>query len=391
MHLRREKGPLACVLGEVDLVRALALGGIRSAVVAQPGNLAPYSRNAAVAFEWVDPCKHPDQLVQRLLEFGRAQPERPVLYFDGDWDLLVVSRHREQLAEAFRFVMPDAELVEALVDKARFQALADRLALPVPPARHLATDDGAGQLDLRFPVVVKPLTRQHEIWKPLTPTKALHVEDAAALRALRARLAGSVRDVLVQEAVPGPESLIESYHVYIDDTGEIAGEFTGRKLRTNPSRYGYSTALTITESDDVAALGRELSHRLGLRGVAKFDFKRDPDGGLHLLEVNPRFSLWHHPGALAGVNLPALVYADLTGAPRPEPATPRAGVRWCSPARDIEAARAEGISAARWLGWALTCEAKSGFAWNDPMPLTRAAFWRLRRKAGSVRRRAPAT
>ena len=55
-------------------------------------------------------------------------------------------------------------------------------------------------------------------------------------------------------------------------------------------------------------LGRTLVQRLGLRGVAKFDFKRAADGRLFLLEVNPRFNLWHHPGALAGVNLPALVF-----------------------------------------------------------------------------------
>ena len=29
-------------------------------------------------------------------------------------------------------------------------------------------------------------------------------------------------------------------------------------------------------------------------------------------EVNPRFSLWHHPAAVAGVNLPAAVYRYLT-------------------------------------------------------------------------------
>ena len=44
---------------------------------------------------------------------------------------------------------------------------------------------------------------------------------------------------------------------------------------------------------------------LGLRGVAKLDFKRTAAGELVLLEVNPRFNLWHLPGAVAGVNLPA--------------------------------------------------------------------------------------
>jgi len=125
------------------------------------------------------------------------------------------------------------------------------------------------------------------------------------------------QDVLAQELVPGPETRIESYHVYVDRSGTIAGEFTGRKIRTLPATCGHSTALEISDAADVRAEGRALAEKLDLRGVAKFDFKRGPDGRLHLLEINPRFNLWHHLGAAAGVNLPAMVYADLTGLPRP--------------------------------------------------------------------------
>jgi D-aspartate ligase len=374
--------PIACVLGEIDLVRALALAGIRSAVVARPSYPSRYSRAAVPAFEWIDPWKDPTALVERLLEFGRAQPQPPVFYYDGDADLLLLSRHRARLEQAFRFVVADAELVETLVDKARFQALAEELELPVPAAlRFSAADEPASAVDLPFPIVVKPLTRQNESWRPLAGAKAIHVDSAAELSAIWPRLAKTVPEVLVQEAVLGPESSVESYHAYIDADGEIAGEFTGRKLRTYPRRYGYSTAVTITHSDEVTELGREISRRLGLRGVAKLDLKRGPDGRLRLLEINPRFNLWHHPGALAGVNLPALVYSDLVGIPRPASTGWRSGVTWCSLAHDFQAARAEGISSARWLRWVLACEAKSGFAWDDPLPLARATFWRLRQLA----------
>ena len=338
---------------------------------------------------WIDPWKQPNALVERLLEFGRAQPEPPVFYYDGDADLLLLSRHRARLREAFRFVVAEAELVETLVDKARFQALAEQLELPVPSARRLSVvDEPPSAVDLPFPVVVKPLTRQGERWGPLAEAKAIHVESPAALSLLWPRLAETMPEVLVQEAVPGPESSIESYHAYIDASGEIAGEFTGRKLRTYPRRYGYSTAVTITQSDEVTALGREISRRVGLRGVAKLDFKRGPDGRLRLLEINPRFNLWHHPGAIAGVNLPALVYSDLVGVPRPASARRRPGVRWCNLAHDLQAARSEGMSPARWLGWVLASEAKSGFAWDDPLPLPRAILWRLRRMARTRLRRA---
>ena len=81
-------------------------------------------------------------------------------------------------------------------------------------------------------------------------------------------------------------------------------------------------------------LGRELVAKLNFSGVAKFDFKRAPDGGLHLLEVNPRYNLWHYVGAVAGVNLPALVYGDLLDLPRPALKRARAGASWCNITRD---------------------------------------------------------
>jgi len=184
-------------------------------------------------------------------------------------------------------------------------------------------------------------------------------------------------DLLAQELIPGPEARLESYHCYVDRHGSVAGEFTGRKIRTYPASYGHTTALEITDAPDVGRQGRDIVERLGLTGVAKLDFKRGRAGELHLLEINPRFTLWHHPGALAGVNIPALVHADLTGTPRPAVTRARAGVRWCRVWRDLPAARAARVPLTAWLPWALRCEAKSALSWRDPMPVVRSTLHRL--------------
>ncbi len=339
-----QRRPLACVIGDMDLVRPLALAGIRCAVVAPPGAASRYSRFTQVVLPWADP-----------------------------WERA--------------FVVPDPTLVEELVDKARFQALAQRAGLPVPPARVLYPNRGltAEELDLRFPIVLKPLVRRTAQWEPVGGLgKAIRVDTAAALVKLLPRLTAAGMPLIAQEVVPGPETRIESYHVYVDGQGVPVGEFAGQKIRTYPAEYGHSTALRITNSGDVIALGRVLAERLGLRGVAKFDFKRDPRGELHLLEINARFTLWHHPGALAGVNVPALVYRDLVGLPR-EAAALRSGVRWCLLWKDWAAARAAGVSFGRWLPWALGCEAKRTIAWDDPLPFVCGALWELRHRVGSAR------
>jgi D-aspartate ligase len=355
----------------MDLVRPLGLAGIRCAVVAAAGDLTRWSRHAVVTIPWADPWLEPERLLERLLAFARDQPLPPTLYYEGDWDLLMISRARERLQRGFRFVIPDEELVEDLVDKERFRELAERLELPVPPSRRLLDSDPLDEdLGLGFPVVVKPLTRQNAEWTPIAGrAKALVVRTPADLRALRSQLRERGVDALAQRAVLGPETRIESYHAYVDDGGTIVGEFTGRKLRTYPPGQGFTTALVITAEADVLASGRELVERMQLRGVAKLDFKRDDSGRLWLLEVNPRFNLWHHAGARAGVNLPALVYRDLNALPRAPTVVARPGVRWVYHRHDARAARAAGIPLHRWLPWAITCEAKSAVALDDPMPL----------------------
>src|SRR5262249_245244 len=112
---------LACVMGDMDLLRPIALAGIPCAVVTRPGVPSLYSRYARSSLAWDDFSERVDELVEALVRFGAAQPERPVLFYEEDAQLLLVSRYRERLAQAFRFVVADAALVEDLVDKARFQ------------------------------------------------------------------------------------------------------------------------------------------------------------------------------------------------------------------------------------------------------------------------------
>jgi predicted ATP-grasp superfamily ATP-dependent carboligase len=211
-------------------------------------------------------------------------------------------------------------------------------------------------------------------------SKALHVRGRDAFAALWPQLLDLDSELLAQELVVGPESSIESFHAYVDASGAVAGEFTGRKIRTFPLQYGHSSAVEIIALPDVAEIGRDVLARLGLKGVAKLDFKRDDHGRLHLLEINPRCNLWHYPGAVAGVNLPAMVYADLTGRERPPITTGPRNVQWCDPLLDLRAARAAGLPLLQWLTWVRRCEAFCGLASQDPMPFLRGrlgpAAWR---------------
>jgi len=377
--------PLALVMGDVDLVRALGLAGIPVAFFGPPDGSARFSRHVRAVLPWVDHWRRQDELVAALMAFGRSQREAPVLYPQTDAALLLASRHRDELGTAFRLLLAAPELIEQLVDKGRFEELARRVDLPVPRAERLRPQPGQAPpvLDLAFPLIVKPVVRG-DAWAAIgAGAKAMRVGGPEEWAGIWPRLADVRSEFVVQELVPGPETAIESYHAYVDGGGAIAGEFTGRKIRTFPPRYGYSTAVEVVDLPDVAALGREVLHRVGMRGVAKADFKRDERGRLHLLEINPRFNLWHHPAAVAGVNLPALMHADLTGRVRPPGQRATRRVAWCTPLWDLRTAHAAGVSPLSWLRWARGCEAMSGLSRDDPLPFIRGSL------ASAVRRRLP--
>lgn len=391
--MRQRDLPVACVLGDMDIVRPLAMAGIRTCVAAPSGRPPRYSRLVDDVIDRCDPWKEPEELVERLVSFAETQPTPPVLFYEDDGYLAVISRFRHRLGEHFRFVIPEPDLVEDLMDKARFLDLAARFDLPVPASHHLEPDTDDWEPDLDFPLLLKPLTRDDRDvgWVTIGDTaKAIRVDTPEDYRRRIPSFRRAGIPLLAQSLVPGPETAVESYHAYAEEGGKVVAEFTGRKIRTLPAEFGFSTALTTTHAPDVIELGREVIGKLGLSGVAKLDLKRDRDGKLYLLEVNPRFTLWNHLGARAGVNLPALVYRDLAGLPRGEIGPARAGITWCDMPKDLRAAMAASVPLKTWARWVVSADIKADFAWDDPAPFLRGRLLsrlgnalRARRASGS--------
>lgn len=361
--------PRAVLLGDRDMAATLSRADIPVTVVCKSSDPLRYSRYAD---DWIhDRGSNDDERVENLVNYAARRPHAHVLFYQTDEALLLVSRHRAELSKSFKFVVADAEVVESLLDKAAFQELATHLDLPIPPGRVISTTrDESLALDLLPPLLVKPLRRDGS-WEASNSGKANLVRDRRELAELLERLRQTRSRVLVQRHIPGPESQVESYHAYIDTTGATVGEFTGRKLRTYPTSYGYSTALLTTAADDVIGEGRQIVTKLSLRGVVKIDFKRDLEGKLWLLEANPRFNLWHRLGAAAGVDIPALVFDDLMGLPGPRPTSAREGVAYCRMIQDWHSARQQGVPVRDWLRFVANSEVRSNIDVKDlPAMLT---------------------
>ena len=108
--------PLAQVMGDVDMVRALGIAGIQSAFFGFADDSARFSRHVRASLPWIDQWERQQELVRALLELARSQPRPPILFPQTDATLLLASRHRERLAEGMGLMLADPDLIERLVD-----------------------------------------------------------------------------------------------------------------------------------------------------------------------------------------------------------------------------------------------------------------------------------
>lgn len=383
-----ESAPLAFVIGEgnTDITRALGIAGIRCVAMASATDSARFSRYVVRTIPVLNSWREPHRLVETLIEAGQKESDPPVLIYQGDGNALVVSRFRDVLAKYFKFAIPSAELVETLNDKLQFQALSTQLDLPVPAAvfANPTVDPEPFDLPFPFPVVLKPTQRKVDHWSS-TGAKATLIENEEDLTAVWSELRERDASFMVQELIPGAESSVVSFHAYVDENGAILGEFTGEKIRTKPAVFGHSCSVRVVNLPDVARVGRELIQKLNFTGVVKFDFKRRQDDGLALFEVNTKFNLWHLPGAIAGVNLPALAYHDLVGnTPIGGRTIERENVVWCKLWDDLPMALGKGMSPLAWLRWARDVDSWRDLAIDDPLAALGIPLTVLRRGVGRL-------
>src|SRR6266567_1769560 len=170
--------PMACVLGDMNLVRPLGLAGIRCAVVASPRATTRYSRFVEKVFTWTGDWTDAGELCDELVEWAGQQADRPVLFYQHDEHAFFISRHRQRLAAVMRFNLATAEQLELIVDKVKFYQVAAELGVLVPRTR--AIDPTSPMpANLAYPLLVKPRTRANQRWMEVTAdAKALRLENA---------------------------------------------------------------------------------------------------------------------------------------------------------------------------------------------------------------------
>jgi D-aspartate ligase len=370
--------PPALLLGGLNLVRALGLGGVPVIVASPhadwPAAASRYARGSLL----LPPLEQRDALLETVVRTGERLADAlgrkvPLFYGEDDYLSLIQENHAA-LTPFYGLILNDTEVARSLIDKERFELFARRRGLPAP--RRLAWEELEGWY---APVLVKPKVKtgyEHSaIFQRLFAGVGKARMFASGPEITAMPLARQLRhELLFQEYVPGGDRDLWSFHGYGDESGALLASFIGRKIRTYPALIGQSSYLELAHDPSVAFLGRHIAARVPLKGIFKIDLKHDAlTGAWRVLEINARFNLWHHLAARNGLNLPRIAYDYLVYGRRPALAGYRTTHRWLALRADYRAyrdlaARGE-LGAVAWLrSLAEAPKVYDVFSWTDPVP-----------------------
>ncbi|KPJ59510.1 MAG: hypothetical protein AMJ46_10865 [Latescibacteria bacterium DG_63] len=386
---KRRYANKALVVGRIGLVRSLGREGISVTLARESGRV--FERWSRYCREFVllpNLVTDEDSAVEVLLRYGRKQEQKPIVFLSAESDVLTFSRHRDKFSELFHVTLPCHDLLLDLIDKGRFARLADAKGLPVPKTLVPQSKEECFEAadEVGYPCVVKPISQRlwhtPEILSRIGLKKALLARNPDDLATLLAQLPPVGGHELIQQYIPGEDSLHHDFHTYIDCSGRVRGSVVGHKLRTFPIHFGQGCYTRFVEEPAVERVCLDALKKLNYTGVANINTKRHAETGKdYILEINPRYSIWGILDSMCGVNLPLLQYCDAVGLDTPNRQPTGHPQRWLWFGADFKAMlRYRRVGELTLRQWVTSYVREKGriefhvFAPDDPLPLA-AAGW----------------
>jgi predicted ATP-grasp superfamily ATP-dependent carboligase len=284
-------------------------------------------------------------------------------------------------------------MVKQLLDKQLFCSLIDKYDLPAPVSVTISSVEEIEKKIVKsfpFPAIIKPSFKQawwsSSFYEELGDyQKAIKCNNFEDLIKTYQKIAKVNPHVVVQEYIKGDESQIYSVNMYVDSSGELKGYFIAQKLRTYPVRAGEGSYITTVKDPEMISMAMNIATKLKLTGLLNIQFKRDSRTGKPvLLEVHTRNSVWSYLGTVAGANLAATYYRDITDDADHEESKYKPGVKFIFIEKDLKAflqnIKEQELPVFAWLRSYLTKFTPGGYKLTDPLPALMKLWFILKRR-----------
>jgi D-aspartate ligase len=319
--------------GGLGVTRSLAAHGVP--VVAVDDNLQKPGMATRAAIRTVQMPIRSEQLIDRLLRLAQELGSKPVLIATLRLPLLLISEHRDLIAQAYHIVLPSHELVVAMEHKEHLLEIAAKAGVAYPRTVQLRSERALIEAaELRYPVILKPADNDLKYMKQFK--KAYILENHPQVAQLAADIWPSYRDLVLQEWIRGHDDTLYFCLQYRNADGKTLASFVGRKLLSWPPGKGATAACTAAPANhrgEVERITDRMFDAVGLRGFGSVELKLDSVSGQFFL-IEPtvgRTDQQEEVATLNGINIPHAAYCDQIGAPLPRQTQTTASHTWSNP------------------------------------------------------------
>lgn len=360
------------------IARSIGRRGAPVCVIDDELSIARFSRYVTHYLR-VRELRDESHFVEALLGIGRRLSLAGwVVFPTREETVAACSRHRSELSALYRIPTPEWDAVQWAWDKRNTYGRAQAIGIPTPRTWQPSDPSELPALARHLPLVIKPAIKEHFFYE--TKAKAWRADTMDELLRAFAEAAAITdpQEILVQELIPGTGRDRVAYCAFFKD-GHAVASMTVRRLRQHPPEFG--RASTLVETVELPALEEPSTKFLSdidYYGLVELEYMLDhQDRTYKLLDVNARTWGYHSLGAAAGVDFPALLFADQMGE-TPAPAQPaRAGVRWIRLMTDTPTALGEvatgSLGLREYLRSLRGLDTEAVLARDDPLPFVAEA------------------
>lgn len=332
----------------MDLARSFAAAGAQVVVAdSAPCFLARASRAAAKAVRVPPPRQEPRAFARAIREI--AVRERIDLIVPTCEEVFYLGRFAAELRAVAELFCVDFELLAELHDKELFTRVARGLGVEVPETWRMSSPTELAAL------VVPP---EELVFKPVFSRFAVHTLVRPTAEAVRAIVPTPARPWVAQRFVAGRE--LCSYAV------ARGGRLTAHALYSPAWRAGRGSGFYFepVRRPVIEEFTAGLAAKLNYTGQIAFDFIEAPDGGVHVIECNPRATSGLHLFG-GGAKLARAFDGTATEVLRPDDDRPAMLGAAMATIGAWQAIRGRGLE--RWVKDGLRAR-EVLWTWRDPAP-----------------------
>ncbi|WP_295401965.1 hypothetical protein [uncultured Thiocystis sp.] len=358
----------------LGVIRSLGQQGVKVYGIDYKKDIGWYSRYSK-PLHCPDPLRQEQSFLDWIQENFSDWSLKPAAFFTSDDFLISFSRNRNLLSKHFVFNLAEHDLIQCIADKhCQFQ-IATKAGVNVPATWPITK---AADLDtlpdtMLYPAFIKG--QDVNSWRRVMggAIKGFQVENDHDLREKIAPILRNDVPVILQEVIAGPDTNHLKYCSYTSSDGKIFAEFTLRKIRQYPVRFGVGSAVESIQNAELIEEGRKLFSGIGFKGIGSAEFKYDNrDGKLKLIELNPRYWQQNYLSTVCNMNFPYLNYLDISNQTPAPIESFQTGIKWVNRYMDFYSFatyRREGkLNFREWRKSLAGKKVYPDFAWDDPIP-----------------------